>query len=92
MGDDEKIGPFYQFLGALLALGAVVIAVLHAKADHGLTGYDIALIAILVSAALALLRPKWFDNFAKEMADKIPFLAYRKPENRENNGGGLEQG
>lgn len=84
--EEEKIGPFYQFLGAVALMGAIGIAAFHAKAQHGLTGYDIALITILVCASLALLRPNWFDKFAKNMADKLPFFSYRKP----NDGGGLE--
>lgn len=77
MNDD--IGTFYKILGALLVLCVVALVAYGIKVDHQFGKIDGVLIGGMLVGAMALLRPQWLDSLIKTLADKLPFLSYRKP-------------
>lgn len=76
---DSDIGTFYKILGALLVLGVLALVGYGINVNHQFGKIDGALIGGMLIGAMALLRPQWLDSLIKTLADKIPFLSYRKP-------------
>jgi hypothetical protein len=80
IGNEDNISIVYQILGAFCLLGGIILGALLVVYGRAIDLYAIGLVAILIIAALALLRPTWLDNFLKNIADRLPFFRYSKPE------------
>lgn len=75
---EKDIGPFYKLIGALLALGALGLFLIHAHIGKDNTWVDLTMAAIILLFVLSLWRPDKFDELIKSIADKLPFLSYKK--------------
>jgi hypothetical protein len=75
---DEDIGPFYRALGAVLAVGALVMLLIRVNNNYSLTWVDFGMFCVVSLMVLALIRPKFFDAIVKTLADKLPFFSYKK--------------
>lgn len=77
---NKDIGPIYTFLGAFALLSAIGLYGYQIHLGHNISKLDVAVLVVLICVCMALLRPEWFDNFVKTVADKLPFLSYKKDE------------
>lgn len=77
---NENIGPIFKFAGIVILLGDLALVALDLKGGKALGWPDVALHLGLAVAALLLIRPPGFDNFVKTVADRIPFVGYKKPD------------
>ena len=84
---DKDIGPFYKFLAILFGLGGFSVLLLHSGQEGGFSWIDFSIFLVIVMFVILLIRPDKFDNLIKSIADKIPFLKYKKDD---DNAGGLE--
>lgn len=75
---DKDIGPFYKFIGAVLALGALALFLIHAHQGRDNGWVDLAMAVVLMLFVLALWRPREFDTAMRTLADKLPFFKYKK--------------
>jgi hypothetical protein len=75
---EDDIGPFYKVLALFLTLVAGGLLMLNAWRDRASTWTDVGMVGVIGCFVFALVRPKWFDSFAKTIADKIPFVAFKK--------------
>lgn len=78
LAPQDDIGPFYKILAVLLTVAAVILLILHEISGRVNTWIDVALLGVIASFVLALIRPNWFDGFVKTIADKLPFLKFTK--------------
>lgn len=74
----SDIGPAYQFIAAVLLAVGLGLIVLHAIQKRDLTWIDFGVFVVIALLFLALVRPAGFDNVIKSVADKIPFINYKK--------------
>lgn len=85
MSDDEDIdggehiGWYYRFIGVLLLVGALGIAVFKVVKEKEFSAGDIGLIGGFLFASLITIRPQWMDKNFKNILDAIPFVKYTKP-------------
>lgn len=75
----QDIGPVFRFAGVLLLTFDFALVGLDLKTGNPLGWPDVALHVVLALAAMLLIRPPGFDEFVKTIADRLPFLNYRKP-------------
>lgn len=78
LAPEDDIGPFYKLLAGILTVAACALLVLHGLHDKGLSWIDVGMIAVVGLFVLALIRPTKFDSVMKSIADKLPFLQYKK--------------
>lgn len=70
----------YQVLAvALLSFGMFLLYV-HAHAEGGFSWIDFGIFATIALLFLALIRPSKFDLLIKTIADKMPFMSFKKDE------------
>lgn len=77
---EKDIGPFYKAFAGLLAGGALILFLLKTNQGRDLSWIDLWMFLIVVMFVLALWRPDKFDSTIKAIADKLPFLQYKKEE------------
>lgn len=75
----QDIGSFYKFLGALMLVAVLGLLGYGISVAHEFGKVDGLLIGGMIVGAMALLRPDWLDSLVKTIADKLPFLSYKKP-------------
>jgi hypothetical protein len=68
--NEEKLGVFYQILGGISLVGGIAAALL---------GQSYLTVLVLAVVCLALIRPTLIADWVKTLADKLPFLSYKKP-------------
>jgi len=76
----ENIGPVFRYAGLLLLFADLALLALDIKASKPVGWPDVALHLGMALAALLLIRPPGLDNLIKTIADKVPFIGYRKPD------------
>lgn len=76
---NEQPSIIYQILGIIFALAGVIVVMLHLYLEREWSKYDFYGFCLLLAACFALLRPRFFDDFVKWAAEKIPFINYVRP-------------
>jgi len=75
---ENDIGPLYKIFGGILAFGALVLFYIKTGQGRDLSMVDLFMFLIIVLFVLALWRPDKFDAAMKALADRLPFLSYKK--------------
>lgn len=74
----DDIGPFYRVLGAILAIGALLLLLIRVYNNQLFTWIDFGMLCIVSMMVLALIRPRFFDSTVKTIADKLPMFSFKK--------------
>jgi len=75
---EDDIGPFYRYLGGLLAVAGVCLFLVHAYNRQTISWIDFATLCVIALLVLAMIRPRFFDSTVKTIADKLPMFSYKK--------------
>lgn len=76
--DGNDIGLFYRLLGAFTIIATFALLALALMRNHTITKIEGLLVAGLIVAGAALLRPKLVDEGVKNLANWLPFFPYTK--------------
>lgn len=75
----NDIGPYWKAVGFVVVLLVAVFVLRGQQNGHDLTTHDLILIGGLILLLLAILRPRFLDNWMKTFANWLPFTKYQKP-------------
>lgn len=75
----DDISPYYKAFGWFLATAAVINILVAQWRTTALTWIDFAVVVALIVGALALVRPRAFDQLVKRGADMLPWTKYKLP-------------
>jgi hypothetical protein len=74
----DNIGPAYNFIGVVLMAGGMWLMYVHSMRKEKFEWEEVGFFAVVILLYTLVARPSKFDAIIKTIADKLPFLSYKK--------------